>query len=132
MAKGKKKAAAGEIKGSWFNVIACIVIFGIALVMELGFIDAYLQSSDLSTLEELAGFCISVGYYAFFLGVLALGALFNIISTVAYGNFKKEYIKHPILVKIDNALDWALWGIVFYGGIAAFLINVIIIEVIIG
>jgi hypothetical protein len=132
MAKPKKKAPAAKIKGSWFNAALCIVIFSVALVLELGFADAYLQGSDLGTPEELAGFLISIGYYFLFMGVLALGAIFNAISALAYGNFKKEYVKHPILVKIDNALDWALWGIVFYGSIAAFLINVIIIEVIIG
>ncbi len=128
----KKKEAAPKIKGSWFNAGLCIVIFAAALVLELGFIEAYLQKSDLRTLEELAGFCISVGYYAIFMGVLLFGALFNAVSKLAYDNFRKQYSKHPILVKIDHALDWALWGIAFYGSIAAYLVNVIIIEIVLG
>lgn len=128
----KKKESTPKIKGSWFNAGLCIAIFAVALVFELGFVDAYLQGSDLGTLEELAGFCISVGYYVLFMGILLFGALFNAVSASAYEHFRKEYAKHPILVTIDNALDWALWGIVFYGSIAAFLINVIIIEIIIG
>ncbi|MBN2122643.1 hypothetical protein JW721_06355 [Candidatus Micrarchaeota archaeon] len=128
----KKKEAAPKIKGSWFNAGVCMLIFAVALIFELGFVDAYLQRSSLRSLEELAGFCISLGYYFLFMGALLLGALFNAVSASFYEHFRKEYSKHPILVTIDNVLDWALWGIAFYGSIAAFLINVIILDLIIG
>jgi hypothetical protein len=126
----KEEIKKGKIKGSWFNVLLCLAIFAFVFLVEASFVDMFLQKSKLTKLPEIIGFAISVAYSAFLLIILAGGAVFNFVSTVAYSHFKSMYDKYSFLVWIDNALDWALWYLAFWGTIAGFLLNVAIVELV--
>lgn len=123
----KKKV---KTKGSWFNVIACIAIFIFTLIMQISYMDAFLQKSKLTKNTEILGFGIILLHTIIFLGILTLGTIFNLISKIGTDFFGEIYVKFPFLIKIDNFLDWALWWLIFLMGIGGFLLNVIVVELV--
>lgn len=131
MVKNKTKNDANETKGSWFNVIACVVCILWLLFMEIGFADAFLQKSSLSTLPEIFGFGISVVCTFVIIMIVMCGAVFNLVSVISVQYFEAAYKKHTILVKIDNFLDAVLWHAIWIGVIGSFLLQVILIELLI-
>lgn len=120
-----------KTKGSWFNVIACILCILWLLFIEIGFADAFLQKSKLSTIPEIIGFGISVVYTLVIVTIVACGALFNFVSVISTQYFEEIYKKHQILVKIDNFLDAMLWWAIWLGVIGGFLLQVTLIELLI-